>query len=86
MFFVLGILWYFCWKLILCLVSDEWGPIGPYETDLSDYVAGSTKFNKFYSSSLMVEHFTFLDDFNNTWIITKKNMIFGNMWNLGQFR
>ena len=59
----------FCWKLILCLVSDEWGPIDPYETDLSDYVAGSTKFNKFYSSSLMVEHFTFLDDFNNTWII-----------------
>ena len=48
MLFVLGILWYFCWKLILCLVSDEWGPIGPYETDLSDYVAGSTKFNKFY--------------------------------------
>ena len=27
--------------------SDEWGPIGPYETDLSDYVAGSIKFNKF---------------------------------------
>ena len=69
MLFVLGILWYFCWKLILCVVCDEWGPISPYETDLSDYVAGSTKFNKFYSNSLMVEHFTFLDDFNNTWII-----------------
>ena len=34
----------------------------------TDYVAGSTKINKFYSNS-MVEHFTFLDDFNNTWII-----------------
>ena len=33
---------------ILCLVSDEWGPIGPYETDLLDYVAGSTKFSKFH--------------------------------------
>ena len=54
----------------LCLVSDERGPISPYETDLLDYVAGLTKFNEFYSSSLMVEHFTFLDDFNNTWIIS----------------
>ena len=35
---------------ILCLVSDERGPIGPYETDLLDYVAGSTKFNKFHFS------------------------------------
>ena len=55
--------------LFLCLVSDEWGPIGPYETDLLDYVAGSTKFSEFYSSSLKVERSTFLDDFNNTWII-----------------
>ena len=50
-------------------IYDEWGPIGPYETDLSNYVAGSTKFKKFYSSSVMVAHFTFLDDFNNNWII-----------------
>ena len=33
----------------LWLVCGEWGPIGPYETDLSDYVAGSTKFNKLYN-------------------------------------
>ena len=56
MLFVLGILWYFCWKLILCLVSDEWGPIGPYETDLSNYVAGSTKFKKFYVAVYVVTH------------------------------
>ena len=47
-------LYMYIFRRILCLVSDEWGTIGPYKTDLSlsDYVAGSTKFNKFYLEAL----------------------------------